>query len=942
MEIGKWKMAQAWRHFKRPASSKGMWKEFVKDQARIYEPIPSFVVPEFDELSPKEEQYYQQGPFSTDEVFLGSKGGVPQLVQPGPGRQGYQGVPGRTEFSKYDRYKNDPHTKANKIRTYLRSLKKGASIDTAKLMDKFEAEIGQIKKYLDEAEFLKKDFKITHGKKMAYAEARTGTPRNTIILTPPEAKHLEHLYSSKYKKLKGMKLVNAMYAAGDGPKVWTLLDNLRSGKHQGGIRDKATKRSAILEVYNKIKKQQKRSPHTVEIYKKLVGKFPDIRINYIREMLVEEGLNYTKWKPLIHGSKAEKLREMKRLRLERETKFSDPFLEAETRGRQGLRIPKLKIGPWEFKGMNIGGIHKHHMNSLRQNVNLRNIAYISGSDNWWLGKKIEGELGKIYAERETLLKEKSKGWKEKTNTLNDKGRKILDKVPERLKGLINFEVVEVNPKGTLKTSNVGMDWKVSAGAKAGEFGKMDFNKMNASQRKKAIKLIHQSYDDYRSARFTRSGAAGTLGGVGIGLGAVAAGAEYQQGKPLYDVFANLPLEFASFGMIPATEISQQLRIRGDLKDKGLSFPERNKKMALYNRLQAQEAIEQDVGDVGLESYALSGLGEGETKEQAYAVREDEDRELMERKINRGYNPETEKWEDRDPIAFEEAPYAEGGTVPRTGYKTAGLATKALRVLPWLLGPIDVILEAGMALPALAKGNPRMAKRSTTPGVFGSYGGTMLEDIRKYNRGAYRYAKATKDVNEWNALQEDIEIAEKIIASGEPSQGYEVLRAKQTLAEAKKKQALLEKNFSPTKDDDFQAFQDTMTQMAKDSREWSGDKNWLGQERGKQSTQESLEVAGVKPIDAHMMMKNADTTDEWRKRHQLEELDYELGGLNVETFLDPYGLKTQDPRYSDLPTDIASDYGSWEANQTRQKLEQLQNIDPGVAYAQGGIVSLLKK
>ena len=308
----------------------------------------------------------------------------------------------------------------------------------------------------------------------------------------------------------------------------------------------------------------------------------------------------------------------------------------------------------------------------------------------------------------------------------------------------------------------------------------------------------------------------------------------------------------------------------------------------------------------------------------------------------------EKEETEEIITDESQWLAEGGTVPRTGYKTAGLATKALRVLPWLLGPIDVILEAGMALPALAKGNPRMAKRSTTPGVFGSYGGTMLEDIRKYNRGAYRYAKATKDVNEWNALQEDIEIAEKIIASGEPSQGYEVLRAKQTLAEAKKKQALLEKNFSPTKDDDFQAFQDTMTQMAKDSREWSGDTNWLGQERGKQSTQESLEAEGVKPIDAYMMMQNADTTDEWRKRAQLEELDEELSasmfspGLDVETFLDPYGLKTQDLRYSDLPTDIASDYGSWEANQVRQKLEQLQNIDPGVAYAQGGIAGLLKK
>jgi len=46
---------------------------------------------EFDELSPQEQEYYQQPPFSTDEIFLGSKGGVSQLVQPGPGRQGYGG-----------------------------------------------------------------------------------------------------------------------------------------------------------------------------------------------------------------------------------------------------------------------------------------------------------------------------------------------------------------------------------------------------------------------------------------------------------------------------------------------------------------------------------------------------------------------------------------------------------------------------------------------------------------------------------------------------------------------------------------------------------------------------------------------------------------------------------------------------------------------------------
>ena len=50
MEIGKWKMAQTWRHFKRPASSKGLWKQFV-------------------DASKERDQMAQ--------------GGVPQLVQPG-------------------------------------------------------------------------------------------------------------------------------------------------------------------------------------------------------------------------------------------------------------------------------------------------------------------------------------------------------------------------------------------------------------------------------------------------------------------------------------------------------------------------------------------------------------------------------------------------------------------------------------------------------------------------------------------------------------------------------------------------------------------------------------------------------------------------------------------------------------------------------------------
>ena len=65
MEVGKWKMAQTWRHFKRPASSKGMWKQFVEESK------------ERDQMA---------------------EGGVPQFVQPGPGRPGYQGTKTKAEI----------------------------------------------------------------------------------------------------------------------------------------------------------------------------------------------------------------------------------------------------------------------------------------------------------------------------------------------------------------------------------------------------------------------------------------------------------------------------------------------------------------------------------------------------------------------------------------------------------------------------------------------------------------------------------------------------------------------------------------------------------------------------------------------------------------------------------------------------------------------------
>ena len=98
MEIGKWKMAQTWRHFKRPASSKGLWKQFV-DASK-----------ERDQMS---------------------QGGTPQLVQPGPGRPGYAGYEesGAADDFKGQRSYTDKKTgkryRTEEFKTHLRSKTKG-------------------------------------------------------------------------------------------------------------------------------------------------------------------------------------------------------------------------------------------------------------------------------------------------------------------------------------------------------------------------------------------------------------------------------------------------------------------------------------------------------------------------------------------------------------------------------------------------------------------------------------------------------------------------------------------------------------------------------------------------------------------------------------------------------------------------------------------------
>ena len=543
-----------------------------------------------------------------------------------------------------------------KLEKILSDLPKGSIVDTGKLMDRTGVDSTRMGRLLKKYDH--KNFKVIKSKRIKADIERTGKIFRSF--TDAEYELINKLYSSKYKGLKDHKLVKALYADGKNNELSLKLSEWHRGVKVG---EQLIVKPEVIKVYHELKKKLKRPPRVNEIYEKVKHLYPSTRsregiIQNISRNLRDTGLKWTMGVEKIHTTSSDRsLAE----RIKRDAKikeFSLKSVEDATKGKKGFKIPAFEIGPFKFKGAEIGSIHKHHMNSLRGNVNLRNIAYIPGSLNWGVLKATETDFGNLYRRRETILKKKLPGWQKALDAINAEGEAILKKLPQKARGLLNFKVVTADSSGKLKFSNKGIDWTLSVGRDAGEIGKMDFKKLTKSQQEKVIAIAKENFK-YASPKLGAT-VAGTLGGLGLGVGAAAAGAEYQAGKPLYDVFVNLPIEFASFGMIPATEISQQLRIRGDLKNKGLSLAERNEKMALYNRAKAQEAIEQDVGEVGLESYALSGLGEGETKDQAYSIKEDEGIELLKRKINRGYNVETGRWEDSDPIAFEEAMLSKGG------------------------------------------------------------------------------------------------------------------------------------------------------------------------------------------------------------------------------------------------------------------------------------------
>ena len=286
----------------------------------------------------------------------------------------------------------------------------------------------------------------------------------------------------------------------------------------------------VIKAYNDFLKKNNKLPRANELLKDVGHLYKSDRsqkILNITKTLRNAGLEWEQGAGLKYTSESEKERLKKQRRVDKMKKFSDLDVEKAIAGKQ----------------FNKSLIDKHHMNSLRHNVNLRNIAYIPRDVNYGVLMRVEGNIGNQYKKRDSILKKRPPNWKKELNNINTELRDLIGKkLPQKYRGLLNIEILEPDAKGKLKLTSEGMDWTLSAGKEAGELGKIDFKKMNLSQKAKAIKIAQEQLDTVGKSTMSL-GFKGGLGKTFRTLGTPLAGPAFaglnvydkmKQGKSLAD------------------------------------------------------------------------------------------------------------------------------------------------------------------------------------------------------------------------------------------------------------------------------------------------------------------------------------------------------------------------------------------------------------------------
>ena len=357
-----------------------------------------------------------------------------------------------------------------KLEKILSELPKGSIVDTGKLMDRTGVDSTRMTRLLQKYEH--KNFKVIKSKRIKADIEKTGKILKTF--TNEEYAVIDKLYSSEYKGLKGQKLVEALYADGRRTQISDKIAKWKSGVKVG---EQLIVKPEVIKVFHELKKKYKRPPRVNEIYEKVGHLYPNATregiINNIARSLRSAGLKWTMGVELKHSTASDRALADKIKRAEKIKEFSLKSIEDATTG--------------DTK------IHKHHMNSLRGNVTLRNIAYIPNSLNWGVLGSAENALAKLYIRRETILKKKLPGWQKALDAINAEGETLLQKLPQKARGLLNFKVVTADSSGKLKFSNKGMDWTLSVGRDVGEIGKKPFKNLTKAEQLKVIALAKENF-----------------------------------------------------------------------------------------------------------------------------------------------------------------------------------------------------------------------------------------------------------------------------------------------------------------------------------------------------------------------------------------------------------------------------------------------------------------
>jgi len=271
--------------------------------------------------------------------------------------------------------------------------------------------------------------------------------------------------------------------------------------------------------------------------------------------------------------------------------------------------------------------------------------------------------------------------------------------------------------------------------------------------------------------------------------------------------------------------------------------------------------------------------------------------------------------------------------------------KLARTAGWFLGPIDIPIELGFALPHMLAGDKEAAKRATTFGLFG-YGKDKMDEIKAGSPESYKYLKHLKDnedyINTWfenQDLNEDLANLKKdIVGKGTDIQNYWIQEKENQIKAAEDKINSIVENYKGYYDEEgkFDVWGEAKGKSAlqdyliKDVTEKT-DKGLDMKEYGGHGMNIALGLPwnfgmkeGIAPFKGGQPITNLKQYIAQRGQpywKQLEHAAYELGRPELfNRYFTTADVREPEDAYSDLPIKYASELGKLEKEEMLRGLK----------------------